>query len=210
MCAVFPRGVSACWRWIGSRPAGSRDKSPTTHRTSRGVGGCSARPWPGAARRQPGGGGGGAVRSPLVTGSTSWACCSGEHPWQLRAWIGQCSWILWQQMFPPVGKSWPSALRLPSRAEPHRHRPGVAEHLFVGPAPAASLWSTGDAGGTSALVAVSQASGLVDTAGATAITTPTGDHRNMAWLQAFRFKAALASAAWGWLAVHRPLKCLYA
>ena len=44
------------------------------------------------------------------------------------------------------------------------------------------LRSTAVEGWTSALAAVSQPSGLVDTAGAAAIRTPAGDHRNMAWL----------------------------
>ena len=39
---------------------------------------------------------------------------------------------------------------------------------------------------------------------------PAGFHRNMDWLQSFRTPAPLASPAWGWLPVHRPLKFSYA
>ena len=59
----------------------------------------------------------------------------------------------------------------------------------------------------SAPTVVVQPSGPVDTAGVAAIRTLVGVHWNMACLQAVCFSAAMASAASGWLAVHRPLKC---
>ena len=87
---------------------------------------------------------------------------------------------------------------------------GAAEHGLGGATPATAIWSHDVAGWESALATVSQASGLVATAGAATIRTPAGDHRKVAWLQAFDYTAALASAAWGWRAVHRPLRLLNA
>ena len=150
--------------------------------------------------------GGGAVRSPLVVGLPSWACRSGEHPWRcaqlpngeetrrrarprppgLGAAFGPCG-----HRYFPVGKRWPTAWRLPSGAGPPCHWAGVAEHWLVGATPAAVLWSTGDAGGASALATVSKLSGFVGTAASAAIRTPAADHWNMARVQPFPTAAPL-------------------
>ena len=128
-------------------------------------------------------------------------------------WTGCCFWILWSQTCWPAGllaSAGPPRRGSPARPSSHRHRPGAAERWPIGPAPAASFWSIGDAGGASALAVVPKPSGLVDNAGSQEITPPAGFHWNMAWFQAFRTPAPLASAAWGRCPVRRPLKCVYA
>ena len=122
----------------------------------------------------------------------------------------------WVMLLDPVAtdvllcwKCWRTALRLTSRAEPPSPLVRCCGPWFVDTTPEASRWSTGVAGGTPKLAAFPQPSGLVDTAGTAEISFPAVFHRNMAWLQALCKAAKLASAAWGWLAFHRPLKCLY-
>ena len=83
---------------------------------------------------------------------------------------------------------------------------GAAEPWLVGAAPAASFSNTVDAGGTSAQVAVSLASGLMDTAGSAAISILEGNHRNMAWFQASRIAAVVALWARSGLTVRWPLE----
>ena len=167
--------------------------------------------------------GGGAVRSPLVVGSPSWACRSGEHPWRcaqlpngeetrrrarprppgLGAALGPCGHrrsFLLASAGPPRGG-------FPAGPVPPCHWAGVAEYWLVGATPAVALWSTGDAGGASALATVSKLSGFVGTAASAAIRTPAADHWNMARVQPFPTAAPLASEAWSRCPVRRPLNC---
>ena len=159
----------------------------------------SGRPWPGAARRWSGGCG--AVRSPLVADSPSWACCLSEQLWQCaqlpngqetrnRAWprppgLGDALGPCVQRFAGLLASAGPPGGGSPAGTIPHCHWAVAAEHWLVGATRAAALWSTGAAGGASALAAVPQPSGLLDTAESAAIKSPAGFHRNMAGLQTF-------------------------
>ena len=160
-----------------------------------------------------------------LLGSPSWARCSGEHPMAMSAVAGWPRKLAavhgharldWVMLLDPVATDVLSCWQV------------LAHHVEApqqGQAPIAigqvirsdglslqrlqsSLWSTGDAGGSSALAAVPKPSGLVGTPASTAIRTTAADHRNMAGLQAFRIAATLASEACSGFPGRRPLNCV--
>ena len=75
-----------------------------------------------------------------------------DCPAPLQGWRVQATGILRPKTCWPAGKRWPTALRLPSKAK--LPSPGASEQWPIGAAPSASLRSTGDASGASALAAV--------------------------------------------------------
>ena len=142
---------------------------------------------------------------------SAWSAC----PCPVGIWISplrsarQCADVGPPLDFCPDGKRWPTALRLPSKAKlSHRHRPGASKRWSIGAAPAASLCSTGDAGGASALSACPKPSGFVGTAAPAAVRTSTADHQKVAGIRAFLTLAPLAFEAGSGCPVRRPLKCL--